>query len=215
MSLFTQTGIFTGAVMLHVMTSSRRSGCRSAKSIDVGNKIDVDELDFLDFVADDPGTKVIGFYIESIRQSARVPGAGAGGAAERSRSSCSSRAARRMVPRPPPRIPARSPRTTRSSMARCASTASRAPRTRTSSSMRCARSSCCRSRRGKRVGIATTSGALGVISTDLIVQNGLEPRAFEPATLASHAHDPAGLARAGEPLRLLDRHRCQRAARGA
>ncbi len=38
--------------------------------------------------------------------------------------------------------------------------------------------------KGKRVGIATTSGALGVISTDLIVQNGLELALFEPATLA-------------------------------
>ena len=39
--------------------------------------------------------------------------------------------------------------------------------------------------KGKRVGIATTSGALGVISTDLIVQNGLELALFEPATLAT------------------------------
>jgi acetate---CoA ligase (ADP-forming) len=35
------------------------------------------------------------------------------------------------------------------------------------------------------VGIATTSGALGVIATDLIVESGLELAAFEPATLAA------------------------------
>jgi acetate---CoA ligase (ADP-forming) len=39
--------------------------------------------------------------------------------------------------------------------------------------------------RGKRAGIATTSGALGVISTDLLVENGLELATFEPATLAA------------------------------
>src|SRR5437870_5149647 len=65
-SLFTQTGIFTGAVMLHVMTSASQR-LPVGKSIDVGNKVDVDELDFLHFVAADPTTKVIGLYIESIR----------------------------------------------------------------------------------------------------------------------------------------------------
>src|SRR5437899_5419738 len=65
-SFFTQTGIFTGAVMLHVMSGASQR-LPVGKSIDVGNKVDVDELDFLNYVADDPGTKVIGFYIESIR----------------------------------------------------------------------------------------------------------------------------------------------------
>src|SRR5207302_4795678 len=65
-SFFTQTGIFTGAVMLHVMSGASQR-LPVGKSIDVGNKVDVDELDFLHFVAADPTTKVIGLYIESIR----------------------------------------------------------------------------------------------------------------------------------------------------
>ena len=68
-SFFTQTGIFTGAVMLHVM-SAEVQRLPVGKSIDVGNKIDVDELDFLHYVAGDPGTAVIGLYIESIRRPA-------------------------------------------------------------------------------------------------------------------------------------------------
>src|ERR1700726_787065 len=68
-SFFTQTGIFTGAVMLHVM-SEEVQRLPVGKSIDVGNKIDVDELDFLHYVAGDPGTEVIGFYIESITRPA-------------------------------------------------------------------------------------------------------------------------------------------------
>ncbi len=35
------------------------------------------------------------------------------------------------------------------------------------------------------MGIGTTSGALGVISTDLLVESGLELATFEPATLAA------------------------------
>jgi acetyltransferase len=38
---------------------------------------------------------------------------------------------------------------------------------------------------GKRVGIATTSGALGVISTDLVVRGGLELATFEPGTISA------------------------------
>ena len=92
-SFFTQTGIFTGAVMLHVMSGATQR-LPVGKSIDVGNKVDVDELDFLNFVADDPGTKVIGFYIESIRNP-RAFFAKAARCARRSRSWCSSRVAPR------------------------------------------------------------------------------------------------------------------------
>lgn len=69
-SLFTQTGIFTGALMLQVMSQDVQR-LPVGKSIDVGNKIDVDELDFLDYAAQDSSTKVIGFYLESIRDPAR------------------------------------------------------------------------------------------------------------------------------------------------
>lgn len=69
-SLFTQTGIFTGALMLQVMSQDVQR-LPVGKSIDVGNKIDVDELDFLEYAATDPATKVIGFYLESIRDPDR------------------------------------------------------------------------------------------------------------------------------------------------
>ena len=58
-SFFTQTGIFTGAVMLNVMSAATQR-LPVGKSIDVGNKVDVDEVDFLDYAAKDPGTKVVG-----------------------------------------------------------------------------------------------------------------------------------------------------------
>jgi acyl-CoA synthetase (NDP forming) len=65
-SIFAQSGIFAGAVMLQVMSQSyQRPGV--GVSIDVGNKIDVDEVDFLRFAARDTGTSVVGFYLEDIR----------------------------------------------------------------------------------------------------------------------------------------------------
>lgn len=65
-SLFTQTGIFTGALMLQIMNQETQR-LPVGKSIDVGNKVDVDELDFLDYVALDESTRVIGLYLESLR----------------------------------------------------------------------------------------------------------------------------------------------------
>jgi acyl-CoA synthetase (NDP forming) len=65
-SLFAQTGIFAGAAMVqHMAQDSQRLGI--GKSIDVGNKIDVDELDFLHFAAEDAATTVIGLYLEDMR----------------------------------------------------------------------------------------------------------------------------------------------------
>jgi acetate---CoA ligase (ADP-forming) len=182
-SLFTQTGIFTGAVMLHVMTSGAQR-LPIGKSIDVGNKVDVHELDFLDFAADDPGTKVIGFYIESIRQPRLF--------LERAS------AVRQMKPI----VMLKPGRTIDGAKASASHTGSLASDDEILDGalrqygiaraededefLNALRALIMLPKpKGKRVGIATTSGALGVISTDLIVQNGLELAAFEPATLAS------------------------------
>lgn len=182
-SLFTQTGIFTGAVMLHVMTSASQR-LPVGKSIDVGNKVDVDELDFLEFVAEDPGTKVIGFYIESVRQPRLF--------LERARA----------VRQTKPIVMLKPGRTSDGAKASASHTGSLASddeildgalrqygiaRAEDEDEFLNALRALIMSPKptGKRVGIATTSGALGVISTDLIVQNGLELAPFEPATLAT------------------------------
>ncbi len=144
-SFFTQTGIFTGAVMLHVM-SAEVQRLPVGKSIDVGNKIDVDELDFLHYVAGDPGTAGDRVLYRKHPASALRSSTRRAKCAEQSRSSCSSRAAAARAPRPPPFTPARTQRIMCKSRTRCADTASRARRTRTNFSTRCAPSSCCRDR---------------------------------------------------------------------
>ncbi len=186
-SLFTQTGIFTGAVMLQMMTSSTQR-LPVGKSIDVGNKIDVDELDFLDFVAEDPGTKVIGFYIESIRQPRLF--------LERARAVRQSKPITMLKP-------GRTPDGAKASASHTGSLAGSLASEDAILDGALREHGIARAEdedeflnalralvmlpkpRGKRVGIATTSGALGVISTDLIAQNGLELALFEPATLAT------------------------------
>jgi acetyltransferase len=181
-SLFTQTGIFTGALMLQAMSAPAQR-LPVGKSIDVGNKIDVDEFDFLEFAADDPGTRVIGFYIESVRNPAAF--------------FAKAREVRRTKP-----IVVLKPGSTREGIsASAAHTGSRASDHEISGEA-FAQHGLARAGdeddflnalralimlpppRGRRVAVATTSGALGVIATDLLVEGGLELASFQPATLA-------------------------------
>jgi acetate---CoA ligase (ADP-forming) len=181
-SFFTQTGIFTGAVMLSVMSAAAQR-LPVGKSIDVGNKIDVDELDFLNYAADDPATKVIGFYIESIRDADAFL------------------AKAREVRRSKPIVVLKPARTREGACASAAHTGSLAcdhaglevalrqhglARAEDEDDfLNALRALTMLPRpRGRRVAVATTSGALGVIATDLLVEAGLELASFEPTTLA-------------------------------
>jgi acetate---CoA ligase (ADP-forming) len=164
-SFFTQTGIFTGAVMLHVMSRATQR-LPVGKSIDVGNKIDVDELDFLHFAAEDPATKVIGFYIESIRSPRPF--------LEKARE----------VRKSKPIVMLKPGRTKDGARASASHTGSLASDE--DDFLNALRALVMLPKpRGKRVGIATTSGALGVISTDLLVESGLELATFAPGTVAA------------------------------
>lgn len=69
-ALFGQSGLFAGVYMLQVMSAeTQRLGV--GKTLAVGNKIDVDEVDFLAYAAADPDTTVIGFYLEGLRRPRR------------------------------------------------------------------------------------------------------------------------------------------------
>ncbi len=65
-SLMSQTGLFAGALMNELMRAEvQRLGI--GVSLPVGNKIDVDEVDFLAYARRDPATRVIGLHLEGIR----------------------------------------------------------------------------------------------------------------------------------------------------
>lgn len=180
-SLFTQTGIFTGALMLQIM-SQETQRLPVGKSIDVGNKVDVDEMDFLEFAAGDESTKVIGFYLESLRNPrAFLERAGEIAATK-------------------PIVVLKPGRTEAGARASSSHTGSLATDDalldaglrqygivraqdeqefinilRVFAPMRLPG--------GRRLAIATTSGALGVISSDLATDYGLELAEFSPQTI--------------------------------
>jgi acyl-CoA synthetase (NDP forming) len=69
-SLAGQSGIFAGAMADQIMTRTvQRLGI--GKSLIFGNKIDLDESDFLEWVWQDPKTKLVALHLEGIREPRR------------------------------------------------------------------------------------------------------------------------------------------------
>ena len=64
-SYVAQTGNFTGAMMKHIISAENYG---VARCIGLGNTVDIDETDVFEFLADDPYTKTIFFYLESLRR---------------------------------------------------------------------------------------------------------------------------------------------------
>lgn len=65
-SLVSQSGGILGSLLSHA--AARRIG--HSKLVSTGNEADLDLADFLDWLADDPDTKVIALYVEAIRDAA-------------------------------------------------------------------------------------------------------------------------------------------------
>ncbi len=63
-----QSGIFVGAFMRYISSFEH---LRISKGMGLGNKMDVDESDALDYFSNDEQTKIIGMYLEDIRDGKR------------------------------------------------------------------------------------------------------------------------------------------------
>ncbi|HRS82140.1 MAG TPA: CoA-binding protein [Smithellaceae bacterium] len=63
-----QSGIFVGALLRYL---SSLDGLHLSKGIGLGNKVDVNESDALSFLADDEQTKIIGLYLEDVKDGDR------------------------------------------------------------------------------------------------------------------------------------------------
>jgi len=181
-SLFSQSGIFNGAVMLEWMNQDvQRPGVMT--SVAAGNKVDVDEIDFLNFAEADPETTVIGMYLESIgnprsflkrlsevRERKPVVVLKSGRTAEGARASASHTGS--MM----------SDDTLLNAgfrqfgIARADDEKEFMDALRTLEMMP--------HPKGKNIAIATTSGALGVMSTDALVAEGLQLAQFGDETIA-------------------------------
>ena len=62
-SLIVQSGMLAGAFLIDMMTHGAMG---ISKACSIGNKMDVEESDILEYLIDDPDTAVIGLYLESI-----------------------------------------------------------------------------------------------------------------------------------------------------
>ncbi len=58
----------SGTVASHVFWYCNRIGVKIGKSLSIGNEENIDLVDFLDYLKDDPETDVIGLYIEEVKK---------------------------------------------------------------------------------------------------------------------------------------------------
>lgn len=63
-----QSGIFVGALLRYL---SSFEGMRISKGIGLGNKMDVDESDALEYLMNDEQTRLVGMYLEDVRDGRR------------------------------------------------------------------------------------------------------------------------------------------------
>ncbi len=64
-SLTVQSGMMSAGFLTHVLS---RTPFGLSKISSIGNKIDVDEVDIMEYLVDDPETEVIAMYLESMRR---------------------------------------------------------------------------------------------------------------------------------------------------
>jgi acyl-CoA synthetase (NDP forming) len=62
----------SGGLTLDAIRRGCFQGLRFSKAISIGNAIDLDSADFLAYYADDPDTRVIGAYVESVHDGRRL-----------------------------------------------------------------------------------------------------------------------------------------------
>ena len=67
-SLIVQSGFLAAGFVVDVMS---HRGVGISKACSIGNKVDVDECDVLEWLLDDPHTKAIGLYLESVANGRR------------------------------------------------------------------------------------------------------------------------------------------------
>jgi len=67
-SLVVQSGMLSAGFLMHILT---RTPFGLSKVCSIGNKIDIDETELLDYFITDPETEVIAMYLESIKQGRR------------------------------------------------------------------------------------------------------------------------------------------------
>lgn len=58
----------SGTIACHTVWHAEKIGLKVGKSISIGNELNIDLVDYLDYFKDDPQTDVIGLYIEEVKR---------------------------------------------------------------------------------------------------------------------------------------------------
>lgn len=174
-----QSGTFLGALLMYLGSFE---SFRLSKGIGLGNKVDVDECEVLSYLAEDEQTRVIGMYLEGLRDGRRFL-----------------EVARKVTAKKPV-VLLKGGRTKEGARAAASHTASMAMEdSLVDAALRQARVLRMAGiddfiqtlkgfvtmplPRGRRVAIVTYSGAQGILSADAVVQAGLELARFQTSTL--------------------------------
>ncbi|MDP8224194.1 MAG: CoA-binding protein [Candidatus Lernaella stagnicola] len=173
-----QSGVF-GSILLDTAAAV---GMRFSKAITLGNRVDLDEADFLDYLAEDETTRVVAMYLEGVADGRRFFAA-----------------MRRCTARKPV-VVLKGGRTPSGAHAVGSHTASLAGhdavftgalkqaggiRAATLEELTDAAKAfdACPLPQGRRIGMVTTSGSQGILAADILHDHGLELASLAPATI--------------------------------
>jgi len=177
-SIIAQSGVFGNILLDHLP----QCGLSISKAITLGNRADVDENDALDYVGNDPSTKVIMLYLEGAAEGRRLV-----------------KTLREVISRKPVLI-LKSGRTGAGKQATASHTGSMSGEDRLYNGV-FAQTQAIRAQslpilidlarvfatqplpRGNRLGIITTSGSLGALATDVAVSGGLRVPSLSQSTI--------------------------------
>ena len=178
LSIIAQSGVF-GNILLDFIYQHR---IYVSKAITLGNRIDVNECDMLDYLHDDPTTKVIGMYLEGAADGRRLY------------------ETLRRVTKKKPVIILKSGRTQEGKQATASHTGSLSGEDEIYNGI-FAQTGTLRAEslphlielvkafttqplpKGNRLGIVTSSGRMGALATDIAVSNGLVIKPLSPSTV--------------------------------
>jgi acyl-CoA synthetase (NDP forming) len=177
-AIMAQSGVFGNILLDHLPTA----GLKISKVATLGNKIDLDEADFLDYFAADPGTRVILIYMEGTNDGPRF--------LQALRRTCGIK----------PVVILKSGRTPYGREATLSHTASLSGEDRVFDAafrqagairamnlqemVEIARVLIAQPpMRGRNIGILTTSGSLGAMTADVVYQEGMRLPPWEPDTI--------------------------------
>jgi acyl-CoA synthetase (NDP forming) len=194
-AIMAQSGVFGNILLDHLPTA----GLKISKVATLGNKIDLDEADFLDYFAADPGTRVILIYMEGTNDGPRF--------LQALRRTC----------RIKPVVILKSGRTPYGREATLSHTASLSGEDRVFDAafrqagairamnlqemVEIARVLIAQPpMRGRNIGILTTSGSLGAMTADIVYQEGMRLPPWEPDTIKKIKAQAPGWMNVKNPL---------------